>query len=742
MNCRKKLLLGIISLFATGISYAQSIPPARQFFHDKIDASQKLIMSMDGNKSDKNFHPTTIAEINKNAHKAATKDIDNIQKVIERNGDLNGNEKIGYLKSLNDALENFARLYKSGDVKGSLLITLVSSFEDAMLADFEGESIEPVLRSKGYDVIKLVSETTAFEKNAGQEEIKHLLVEKIIDKDPSKGLALLEGDFDKYPRKDSLLSAVALKDQEVIYNWARSYGKLGRYILNDATDPLVKTIGNIARTKQGRQYFPFLDDLYKGKITVDEIDAVLNNPQKYYSLLVKTNINYAERIANKETVYGKQAIDNKVKEVGEATYINKINALHSSPAGPRFASIRNLTPQELYYLVVMNEEVTYTSSYVTRGGGLYNQVFANKITGDELIQSVYADHYRKWIKMASIYNTLDDFISRMETENARTLMKAFVRNLDQTKGKDSLQDAVDVAGSFSSIKDPKVKDLVLTEVKMNRENARREKNLKKFRIYDVLNTLFMSMDDPTIDLTATLGIDPVYFMNIDRLKDTSGRVVIQQFFYGDDDGRLFYPDFMNRFSGSGWRVKQNQYWSEVSTTSGTPITIYTNKPLYKVEGDGMDKDAQDKLQTYFDENGIEPKIVIHRGHSYHLPETIEQLASSSKVVLLGSCGGFQSLNEVLERAPGTQIISSKQTGTGALNIALITSIVDRIRAGKDLDWVNMWKALSEQNKNDAYFADYVPPYQNLGAVFLMAFQKMHEADEQGVKAGSDITASK
>lgn len=741
MNYRKVFLSGIVFLSFSISGIAQQIPPARQFFHDKIDASQKLIMGMDGNKSDKNFHPTTIAEINRNAHKAATKGIDNIQKVIERNGDLSGNSKIGYLKSMNDMLENFAAKYRKGEVKGSLLINLVASFEDAMLADFEGESIEPVLRSKGFDVIELVSQTTAFEKNSGQEEIQHLMVEKIIDKDAMKGLGLLDKDFDKYPRKDSLLSAIALKDQEALYNWARSYGKLGNYILNDASDPLVRMIGNIARTKQGRQYWPFLDDLYKGKITVDEIDAVLNNPQKYYSLLVKTNINYAERIANKETVYGKAAIDNKVKEVGEATYINKINGLHNLPAGPRFASIRNLTPQELYYLVVMNEEVTYTSSYVTRGDGLYNQIFKNKITGDELIASVYADHYRKWIKMASIYNTLDDFIGKMEVENARTLMRAFVRNLDQTKGKDSLMDAVDVAGSFSSIKDEKVKNLVLAEVKSNREAAKKERNLKKFRIYDVLNTLFLSMDDPTIDLTATLGIDPVYFMNLDRLKDTSGRVVIQQFFYGDDDGKLFYPDFMNRFSGSGWKVKQNQYWSEVSTTSGTPITIYTNKPLFKVEGDGLDQEAQDKLQAYFDENGIDPKIVIHRGHSYHLPETIHQLANSSKVVLLGSCGGFQSLNEVLERAPGTQIISTKQTGTGALNIALITAIVDRIRDGKDLDWVNMWKALSEKNKNDAYFADYVPPYQNLGAVFLMAFQKMNEADEQGVKTGPSMASS-
>lgn len=703
-------------------------------WQNQIDAVQKLIWDLDGNRNDKGFFPSPNADINRVSNRSATKGIDNIQKTILRNGDLNSMQKIKYLRGLKEALNEFAVQFRNKKIKGSMLTQLVDAYEDAMLQDIEGESIEPVLRAKSYEVVAIIEKNFAFQGNVGFNDMEFLLIDKAVEKNPITGLGLLNKHFDKYPRKDSLLSAVAKIDQDALYNWVPGGSKVGRFIVNDASDPLVKMIGQIARTKQGRQYIPFLDNLYRNSITMDEIDKVISNPKAYYSLLVKTNLDYAGREVSGTNVYGRSLLEQKIKEVGEKTYINVVNGLHEKPAATRFASIRNLTPQELYYLIVMNEEVIYTSSFVNgTNDGLYYQIFKNKINGTELIQSVSADHYRKFIKMSANYNTLNHFLNSMKPDDAQLIMKAFVRNLDKAKGKDSLQDAVDVASSYSSISDPQIKNLVLTEVQANRAQAKQERNIKAFRIYDIMNTLFLSMDDQSIDLTKTLGIDPVYSMNLKNLQDSSGRVVIQQFFYGDSDGKMFYPPYVNTFVNMGWKVKDNKYWSEISSPKGTPITIYTNKPLYKVEGDGMDQEAQAQLADYFASNNIEPKIVIHRGHSYHLNSTINQLAPSSKVVLLGSCGGFQSLNEVLEKAPGTQIISTKQTGTGALNISLITSIVQSLQAGKDLDWINMWQTFREKHKGNSQMNDYVPPYQNLGAVFLMAFKGMEEKDQQGTQ---------
>ena len=331
--------------------------------------------------------------------------------------------------------------------------------------------------------------------------------------------------------------------------------------------------------------------------------------------------------------------------------------------------------------------------------------------------------------MAANYNTLDNFLSRMAPENVQSLMTAFVSNLDKGDGKDSLEDAVDVAGSFASIDDPKISTLVLDEVQRQLQQAKTEGNSKKFNIYDILNTLFQSMNpDNKIDLSKSLGIGPVYFMPIKNLEDTAGRIIIQQFTYGDEDGSANYNNFMNAMRRAGWKTTANKYWSIVSSTTGTPVTIYTNKPLDELQG--LDDKAQRALDDYLIEKDIHPTMVLHRGHSYYLPTTIKQLVPSAKVVLLGSCGSFQSLSEVLNKAPDAQIISSKQTGVGNLNLTLILGILNTLKKGQDLNWVKMWGKFSRQLSSDNRFTDYVPPYENLGAVFYMAYRKLQDKEQE------------
>lgn len=81
--------------------------------------------------------------------------------------------------------------------------------------------------------------------------------------------------------------------------------------------------------------------------------------------------------------------------------------------------------------------------------------------GDSLLLSVNGDYFRKFIKMAAGYNTLNDFLGKMEKENATTTMKAFVIRLESTSG---LEEAVDVADSYSSImdKNPQLASFILT----------------------------------------------------------------------------------------------------------------------------------------------------------------------------------------------------------------------------------------------------------------------------------------
>ena len=92
---------------------------------------------------------------------------------------------------------------------------------------------------------------------------------------------------------------------------------------------------------------------------------------------------------------------------------------------------------------------------------------------------------------------------------------------------------------------------------------------------------------------------------------------------------------------------------------------------------------------------------------------------------MGSCGGYQSLNQVLETCPGANIIASKQVGKGVINQELIDDISELLRQGKDLNWPSLWESLESKFRGSIKetFDDYVPPYKNLGAIFIMAYSK-------------------
>lgn len=133
------------------------------------------------------------------------------------------------------------------------------------------------------------------------------------------------------------------------------------------------------------------------------------------------------------------------------------------------------------------------------------------------------------------------------------------------------------------------------------------------------------------------------------------------------------------------------------------------------------------MQAYLDSLNIRPTVIIHRGHSYHLSGTLEHINYHHKVVILGACGAYQNISTVLSASEDAQIVSTKQIGTGNINGRIIRMFNQRLLEGKDIDWVEMWNQLSKQfasGEMKERFDDYVPPYKNLGAIFLKAYRKM------------------
>ena len=65
-----------------------------------------------------------------------------------------------------------------------------------------------------------------------------------------------------------------------------------------------------------------------------------------------------------------------------------------------------------------------------------------------------------------------------------------------------------------------------------------------------------------------------------------------------------------------------------------------------------------------------------------------------------------------------------------VNDEILRSLNNSLIAGQDANWINMWRGLEEffNKKHNAAdkdkFSDYVPPYKNLGAIFIKAYRRM------------------
>lgn len=221
-------------------------------------------------------------------------------------------------------------------------------------------------------------------------------------------------------------------------------------------------------------------------------------------------------------------------------------------------------------------------------------------------------------------------------------------------------------------------------------------------------------------------------MNYNYLADDSGRVIEQVFFYGDKDGKASFNSYLTSFPHNDWRITRKKEWIEIKSIKGKPIWIFANLPLDN-ETD-KDADAQKDLIEYLDAIDLKPAIVIHRGHSYHLPYTIQQLPENAKIIMLGSCGGYQNLKKILTYSPEAHIISTKETGAMDVNKPIIDALDNSLRAGENIDWRQMWAGLTNYfNKTPREvretFEDYIPPQKNLGALFIKAYSRGGEVVE-------------
>lgn len=679
-----------------------AIPTNRAMFTDKIKAQIKKSDMKDG--ATDNLIELEDTSVSRIVTEALLVKAPKIMIHIE-NMDLPHQTKIQYHRALENTLRRLNNRSLTAD-DAIYIRKTVDNFEELMLARQKG-TVDAFVKAN--DNIYTLDNSELLNDYP---ELKALVFTSVGNAKPEMMIKRLP-EFATESYADPVISAAAKVLPGTILTYALSKSQLGIAVRRNK-DPFVKTIVSIAdQSKNPQKVLPFVEEIYQGRKTVAEVDAITNDPKSYYQALV------ALKLAGNSAA--DKAIEGEINYRG-LQFVRVVNELHDSPAPIRFKSLQDFTAEDLYFMMIGSQDEIYTSSFIWMFDRMVEKM--KPMTADQLLEKVHKSHFRTFIRMAAGYNKLSTFLAAMYETHQNELMKEFVSNLE--KGPmDDLEDAVDVADAFGSLTDPKLIAFLKDEVKANYEKKINEKGVI---VYALLYTIFNSAEN-TAKLSQDVSdlLPPITFVPQTALKNDKGEIVQQVFFYGDKDGMGAYNGYLNQFRNAKWKIEQNQYWATITATGTNPIIIYVNKPLPE-EAEENDVFAQTKLQAYIDENNLHPSIIIHRGHSYYLPTTLEHLTQSSKIIVLGSCGGYHNLAKVLNTSPDAHIISSKQVGAYSVNTPIINALNDILLSGNDVNWITMWQDLSKYfagkgaGLNDL-FSDYVPPNKNLGAIFIKAYRK-------------------
>lgn len=705
----------------------EPVPRNRKLWHDKIDKEQKRADVSDGSVDDVIDFSSDDTTFNTILTKSILREVDRMQVMIEnmpangRDAAAYNGEKIRALRAVEDMLSRY-----NSDVRVDPYYyrKLVNNMKEFIIARNEGRGMAFVKENVNVQTLNNIKEL--YEPASPE---RYFIYSEMAKAEPQMMIRRLAEFANEAYADDAVIAAARVVPNEV-FNYASSTNYLLAGAVKRSKDPLVQTIVRIAQeSKSPLKAMPFLNDVYTKKHTIAEIDKITADEDLFYQNLVRLKLENVQ--------LGGDTYTDELKYRG-LKYVRTMNDLHNEKDHVRFKCVEKFDPYSLYFIMVYGQDEIYTSTFL----GTFNRMMdrMSPMKSNELLDSVHRDKFRTFIRMCAGYNTLSRFLDSMNSDKKNALMQDFIVGLEKGK-EDDLEDAVDVADAFGSLRDPELIAFLQNEVRKNYERSYNEAKSKKgVIIYGLLATLFEGSRE--VDSTSVaqrqselLNIPPINRVPYANLTDDSGIVYEQFFFYGDEDGISSYANFLTNFRDGKWKKTENENWATFTSATGKKVVVFANKPL----AEPKDEDAQRALNKYLQEHAIKPSIVVHRGHSYHLPITMDRLVKETKIVMLGSCGGYHNLGKVLDQSPEAHIISSKQVGSMRINEPVIKSINDRLLEGKDVDWIECWKGLNgyfakQGGATKEMFDDYIPPHKNLGVIFIKAYRRMlhsEEAAEEG-----------
>jgi len=211
---------------------------------------------------------------------------------------------------------------------------------------------------------------------------------------------------------------------------------------------------------------------------------------------------------------------------------------------------------------------------------------------------------------------------------------------------------------------------------------------------------------------------------------SADQCIERHFFYDDDDGVRSFQSFLKTYQrDSAWIVEERGGFVHLTGRgpTGRRIAIFANIPIdtHLPENRALEGEARRRQQAVAAElnaSGLAAAILVHRGHSFWVEQTLTYVTSAARLVILGSCGGTSEIHTVLARSHDAQVIATSGIGETEVNDHILKFMNDRILSGpRIILWKDFWRDLSANRKSTGLFRDYLAPNQDPAMVFLRSY---------------------
>ena len=518
--------------------------------------------------------------------------------------------------------------------------------------------------------------------------------------------------------QDTLLYAMANGAPDLLLKKLADQDTFYTRIVANSRSTSVKAISQMKMDEFYDRALPFSLAMYENRITKDSIKKLNLVPQDYYHAFVTEAIRLYTSTNPEIQYFLKQPIADQNRRIANHYFIKAINDLHESPDNLRFVSINTLPVNELYFLLVAgrNElviggsDALYTSSFLYVFKKFLKE--ADKEGLDKFFDDIGYYGFDEFISNISDYALVDELVNNLNEEKVALLFGKYLASLPdkQLTDNDIILNAMTMAEVLYEIRHhERIKNSLITEIDKIQKQPRLQRAFMYQRMYGGFKDILNDKDEYNSDMSYDV-------LQVQRLQKQDN-MVQACFFYDDDDAASSFSSSTATYNVKLWDKKDLGNYIVFYSKAGNKMRVYMNKPNTKQGSDS----SQNEMLLAIAQEGFEVTSFIHRGHSYHLGQSLRKMTASGQFVFLGSCGGYSQVLKVFELNPDVNIIATRSVGSKLINDPLLLSINTELVNNRDINWNALWKefdAKFQTKQTKDLFSAYIPPNKYIGVKFI------------------------